>query len=73
MKTATYHVSNYGSFRPDATTDTDGYVTYHDSPRYAKATNEQLREWLDSRNEAVRNAAATEIASRKLQKWQEGN
>jgi hypothetical protein len=72
MKTRSYHVSNFGSFRPAASADTDGYVTYHDSPRYRDATDDQLEAWLDSRVAAVRNAAATEIAERKLNEWRAG-
>lgn len=73
MKTRSYHVSNFGSFRPDAAADTEGYVTYHDSPRYKTATDDQLRAWLDSRVQSVRNAAATEIAERKLDEWRAKN
>jgi hypothetical protein len=70
MKTRTYHVSNFGSFRPNAVADTEGYVTYHDSPRYRKATIVQLEEWAENgRTLAVRNAAATEIAQRALNTW----
>jgi hypothetical protein len=74
VKTKSYHVSNFGSFRPAAVTDTEGYVTYHDSPRYAAATDDQLTEWAETgRTLAVRNAAATEIAERKLNEWRKGN
>lgn len=71
MKTKSYHVSNLGSYAPPgATQNGQGYITYHDSPRYAKATEEQLAEWSASRNQAVRNAALTEIAERALAVWQ---
>ena len=71
MKTRNYHVSNLGSYAPQgATQDSQGYITYHDSPRYGIATEEQLAEWSGSRTMAVRNAAVTEIAERALAKWQ---
>ena len=74
MKTKTTHTSNFGSFRPAASVDTDGYITYHASPRYAAADSSQLREWADyGRAEAVRNAAAVEIACREVAEWQEAN
>lgn len=69
MKTRTYHITTLGSFAPHGCAGNDGYVIYHDSPRYAKATEEQLATWRESRNKAVRNAALTEIASRNLQVW----
>jgi hypothetical protein len=73
MKTKSYHISNLGSFAPSAATVENGYVTYHDSPRYSKATDEQLSAWAESRTKAVRNAAVTEQAERELAKWQKQN
>lgn len=69
MKTKTYHVMNLGCFAPVGLADAEGYVTYHDSPRYAKASEAKLREWEGSRVAAVRAAAVTEIAERDLQRW----
>jgi len=73
MKTKSYHISNFGSFAPAGATERDGYVAYHDSDRYGKATGAQLDTWSESRNTAVRNAALTEQAERRLAKWQKGN
>jgi hypothetical protein len=70
MKTRSYHISNLGSYAPSHIADNNGYVTYHDSDRYGKATDEQLEEWAESRTTAVRNAAITEQAERKLAEWQ---
>lgn len=69
MKTKTYHVSNLGSFGGGVSPDTNGYVTYHDSPRYARGTAEQLAEWAESPVRAIRNAAKTEMAERGIQDW----
>lgn len=74
MKTATYHVSNFGSFLGRVEADTEGYVSYHDSKRYKNASDEQLEDWQENgRTLAVRNAAATEIAERRLNEWRNGN
>ena len=71
MKTKSYHYTMLGSYTPAAATrDSQGYITYHDSPRYAQATAEQIDEWSESSNTAVRNAAVTEIAERALKVWQ---
>ena len=69
MKTKTYHISNMGKFAPTGCADSTGYVTYHDSQRYRKATDEQLAEWSESRVKSVRNAAKTEVAERALSEW----
>ena len=70
MKTKSYHISNLGSYAPRAAVaDPEGYVTYHDSARYAEASDEQLDAWAESRNAAVRNAALTEQAERRLKQW----
>lgn len=71
MKTKSYHYTMLGSYAPSAATrDSQGYITYHASPRYAVATEKQLEEWSQSRNTAVRNAALTAIAERALKIWQ---
>jgi hypothetical protein len=71
MKTKSYHHTALGSYTPaGATRDGQGYVTYHDSPRYAAATEDQLDAWSESRTTPVRNAALTEIAERALKVWQ---
>jgi len=70
MKTKTYHRTNLGSYFPSgASVDSSGYVTYHDSPRYSRATESQLRDWAESRIGSVRNPAVTEIAERALDAW----
>jgi len=70
MKTKSYHHSNLGSYAPSgATRDSQGYITYHVSPRYASASQEQLDTWSEGKNTAVRNAALTEIAERALKIW----
>lgn len=71
MKTKSYHYTILGCYTPgSAKRDSEGYVTYHDSPRYAGATAGQLDEWSESRTTAVHNAAVTEIAERALKIWQ---
>lgn len=60
-------MGSYGAYLP---TDNQGYVTIHDSPRYADATEEQLAEWVESRTKAVKAAALTEQAERGLKDWQ---
>jgi hypothetical protein len=72
MKTKSYHKSNLGSFAPAISTN-DGYIVYHDSPRYGKATEEQLEAWAESRIKAVSNAARTEQAERALNEWRKNN
>ena len=70
MKTKKYHQSNLGSYAPaGASRDSQGYITYHESPRYSSASREQLDAWADSRTAVVRNAALTEIAERALEEW----
>lgn len=73
MQTKTYHITNLGSYAPSGIADVNGYVTYHASPRYSKATEEQLNGWAESRVKAVRNAAVTEMAERHLESWRNGN
>ena len=62
-----------GNFGASLPTDRNGYVIIHEAPRYAKATDDQLSEWADSRIKAVRAAALTEQAERGLRSWQNGN
>lgn len=69
MRTKTYHISNLGSFAPGGLADSSGFVTYHDSERYGKATDAQLEEWSESSRAAVRAAALTEQAERRLEQW----
>lgn len=74
MKTSITHVSNFGSFRPfGIVTGWNGYVEYHDSSRYAKASDGRLLKWLESPCSLIRNAAAIELAERGLEKWRKGN
>ena len=49
----------------------NGYIEYHDSPRYAKASIAQLEEWAIARIKIVRNAARIELANRKIRAWNE--
>lgn len=70
MKTKTYHINHFGAFGVGVVTDTEGYVIYHDSRRYSKATEVQLLRWVDtSLSLAVRNAAQTELNERCLEEW----
>jgi hypothetical protein len=71
MKTKTYHISHFGEFAPHHLADSRGFVTYHDNPRYASASEDQLGEWSSSRITAVRAAAVTEIQGRRLQEWRD--
>ena len=70
MKTTSFHHTNMGAYAPTAYADNEGYITRHVSDRYAKADEAKLNEWLDSRIRYVRAAAAVELASRALAKWQ---
>ena len=69
MKTAACHYSNFGVFGQSLPRCMNGYVTFHNSPRYAEASTHQLIEWEKSRLRLVRVAAKVEIASRQLQDW----
>ena len=69
MKTASYHIGNFGKFAPTEIADNMGFVEYHDSPKYTKMTNAQLDALQSHRLRLVRNAAITEIASRAVAKW----
>lgn len=71
MKKQSYHISNLGSYAPSHIADKDGYVSYHDSPRYSAATDAQLEEWAGDSRKLVRNAAITEQAERRLAAWQQ--
>ena len=70
MKTITYHITNLGSFGIGVEADVDGFVTIRDSPEYKRYTEFQLEELLDSTDRRIRMAAATELAERKIGKWQ---
>jgi hypothetical protein len=72
MVIANFHVSNFGSFT-QGFESSNGYVYYHDHPRYEKASDEKLAEWTQSRIKAVRNAAFAEINQRALQAWRKSN
>jgi len=65
MKKRTYHVSNLGQFAPHEIADADGYVTRHDHPRYALASDELLEKLSHSGSRLVRNAAITEQENRR--------
>jgi hypothetical protein len=73
MKTKTYHITNFGSFAPSGVDAVDGYVTIHDSARYAEASEEELGAWENSKLSAVRHAALTERAQRLLDRWRAKN
>jgi hypothetical protein len=66
MKTLSYHASSFGSFAVGT-----GFITIHDSPRYRSASDDQLREWTHARLKAVRMAAQTELAHRKVSAWRD--
>lgn len=73
MKTKRFHISNLGKFSGGLHTDSNGYVTVHDSPRYEQAREDQLRTWVDTgRTLTIRNAAQSEINQRSLDLWQKG-
>lgn len=69
MRTKSYHISNLGSYAPHGCADFAGFVIYHESPRYSRASESQLSGWSRSRIRAVRNAARTELAERALEAW----
>ena len=74
MKIKSYHNSSLGSYAPrQASQNSEGYITYHASERYATATESQLDGWAESRVGAVRNAALTEFAERAIAGWQKKN
>lgn len=69
MKTVEIHASNLGKYATWS-----GYITCHDSPKYAKLSAEDLEEIAAShRLSAVRNAATVELASRRVERWQHAN
>ena len=43
MKTASYHISNFGKFAPTEIADNMGFVDYHESPKYEKMSDAQLK------------------------------
>ena len=65
MKTKTTHSSYFGSF----SSGFNGYIEYHDSPRYSKASEQELENWTQSRFEVVRNAARIELKNRAIEAW----
>jgi len=69
MKTLTFHTGIFGSFGSQIPTDNDGWTIIHDSPRYGKATDEQLARWRQSHLAAVRSAASAEAARRAVSAW----
>ena len=71
MKKSSTHKSNFGGFAPIGA-NVNGYIEYHDSPRYARASLAQLEEWeSDAKMLIVRNAARIELANRKIRAWNE--
>ena len=69
MRKSSTHISNFGKFAPIGA-NVGGYIEYHDSPRYSRATNAQLEEWAsDAKMQIVRNAARIELANRAILKW----
>jgi hypothetical protein len=73
MKTKKIHASVFGWFAPTHLEDEEGYIVFHDSPRYAKATDESLERWALRKNVIIRNAAEVEQRSRLMAEWQEEN
>lgn len=74
MRKSAYHETMLGSFAlPPSYADQLGFVTVHESPRYALATDEQLQQWADSRIKAVRAAALTQLAQRAIADWRASN
>lgn len=70
MKTHKFHHSELGLYAPADHVAKDGYITIHDSPRYARAKRDKLIEWCDTaRSPYVRAAAAVELADRELTEW----
>ena len=63
MKYQIFHETNFGFFTPRHLLDANGFITVHDSPRYASATDKQLDQWCESRLSTVR--AAAEVEQRK--------
>lgn len=71
MKKSSTHISNFGKFAPIGAND-NGYIEYHDSKRYARASIAQLEEWeADAKMQIVRNAARIELANRRIRDWNE--
>lgn len=63
MKTARTHITNFGSFLPAFRHDFQGYITYHDSPKYNAMTKDELRQTMsEHRLSACRAAAAVALA-----------
>jgi hypothetical protein len=74
MKRARCHVTSFGAFRPGCSPDFDGYIEYHESDKYRKMSDQDLEKakWLH-RVEICRNAAAVEIALRRIEEWNKKN
>ena len=72
MKVRTVHVNNFGNFAPPGS-DYQGYITYHDDPRYEEATDAQLQQWLNSNVPLVQAAVRVERANRAIQRWRENS
>ena len=72
MKTITFHKSSLGKFASHRIADEEGFITIHDSSRYAMAAVAELTAWETSRFAPIRNAAMVEMAARKLSAWREG-
>ena len=71
MKKSSTHESNFGKFAPIGA-NANGYIEYHDSPRYSKASIAQLEDWeSNAKMQIVRNAARIELANRKIRAWNE--
>ena len=71
MRKSSTHKSNFGSFAPIGA-NANGWIEYHESARYARASIAQLEEWeADAKMLIVRNAARIELANRKIFAWNE--
>lgn len=72
MKTRSFHIDTMGIFSGNLKQDADGNVTVHDDDRYKTASDEQLIEWsINVRNEAIHNAAQTELNLRAERRYRE--
>lgn len=66
MKTRTIHISNLGQFGSGLVPDSTGFVTIHDDPQYAAATEDQLKTMVDEQTGVVWNAAKCELIKRRI-------
>ena len=75
MHTKHTHKSNFGSaltgeIERRLTADADGYIEYHDDPRYKELLEYELTDLvLKSEDSAVRNAALVEEMERAIHNW----